>query len=165
MRNLLMMMVMLLSFVISVPCFAISTDDLSIGNVRLFQPLSDVISVYGSPVTSRNMPANGGWTEYTFVHDGNKIEIGIPAGGDSVISISVSGNSNFATKAGIKIGSSITDIKNAYGVPFNEGEVKFKGADPYYNVAYKMQSDSTICMNFRLIDNKVTYFSFYKLRK
>ena len=91
-------------------CFAkITTDDLCIGGISFGQPISEVIAKYGEPEK-----VSGRWESFSYIFSGLKGSIEV-SGGDTVTWARIRGNSRYATKAGIRIGSTSDEVETAYG--------------------------------------------------
>lgn len=98
-------------------CFAVSKEDFVIGNIRLGQPLAEVIAKYGQPVRQEQ---SNEYSRYYFVKEGNATWFLVdtaPAGDKQVLSVALNGDITVATKAGIKTGSTGAELKKAYGEP------------------------------------------------
>ena len=91
-------------------CFAkITKDDLCIGGISFGQPISEVIAKYGEPEK-----VSGRWGSFSYIFSGIKGSIEV-SGGDTVTWARVRGNSRYATKKGIRIGSTSDEVESAYG--------------------------------------------------
>ena len=98
-------------------CFAISKEDFVIGNIHLWQPLNEVIAKYGQPVYQE---LSNEYPRYYFVREGKSkwyLVDTMPNADKSVLSVALNGDIKLATKAGIKMGSTIAEVKKAYGEP------------------------------------------------
>lgn len=91
-------------------CFAkITTDDLCIGGISFGQPISEVIAKYGEPEKKPD-----GWGGFYNSFSGIRGEIRVSEG-DTVTWVRVAGDSRYATKKGIRIGSTSDEVEAAYG--------------------------------------------------
>ena len=138
-------------------CFAqIYKDDLNIGGIYYKQPWSEVINRFGQPIKKEEVPPKG--YMYTFQNGNSTFKVK-PYGTQSVLSVSVDKDGILKTKAGIGIGSSLSDIKAAYGEPDIEG--MWYGSR---SLIYHTPLEGRIrgCLSFRLDKNDrfVEYFSF-----
>ena len=98
-------------------CFAVSKEDFVIGNIRLGQPLAEVIAKYGQPVRQEQ---SNEYSRYYFVKEGNAkwfLVDTAPTDDKSVLCVALNGDVKMATKAGIKTGSTGSELKKAYGEP------------------------------------------------
>ena len=139
-------------------CFAITKEDLNAGGIYLGQSVENVIAQYGQP-TNEELVAGGGATHVLCYKKDNipTIEVYTSKHTKQVIYFNITGE-NIATKAGVSVGSSLTDIKNAYGAPTNEGLIKPTNAAPFYSIQYLLDKDSynQYYLRFELQNNKVT---------
>lgn len=90
------------------------------GGVYLGQRFSDVKAIYGEPVSSR--PGAGKGTIYSYGRNGTTFDI---FASSEVQGIIVKGNNGIATVDGIKVGSSVADVKKVYGEPQRKGNNMF----------------------------------------
>ena len=98
----------------TVTCFAqISKSDLNIGGIYYGQPWSDFIAKYGQPIRKEPRAGKG----YNYVFRYGSIEFTANQYGDYVGTVFVKDNDTLATKAGIHVGSSLSEIQTAYGQP------------------------------------------------
>ncbi len=112
MRKLAAMALLTITVAATSTCFAIERSDLNFGGIYLDQSIEAVTAMYGQPI-KKTPGAPKGWL-YTFASKGQTITISDKG---KVASATVRGNGDIATKAGIKIGSSASYIKEAYGTP------------------------------------------------
>ena len=95
-------------------CFAeISKSELNINGVYCGQPWSEVISKFGQPIKKQPSPPAG--YRYTF-RTGNSVFWVKPADNGTVAGAGIE-SGDISTKAGIRIGSSLSDVKSVYGIP------------------------------------------------
>ena len=116
-RKLGMTVVTMLAIMATGTCFAVSKEDFVIGNIRLGQPLTEVIAKYGQPVQQEQSKE---YSRYYFVKEGNAkwfLVDTAPTDDKSVLCVALNGDVKMATKAGIKVGSTGAEVKNAYGEP------------------------------------------------
>lgn len=122
----------------SVPCFAQITDsDLSIAGVYYGQNFSEVKAVYGNPVKSRKIIGSGAM-EYSFASNGTCFDVITDSKSVTVKGVSVSGNNGLATKAGIKVGTSMNQVIELYGQPDTMREYKREDGSPGISIEYKI---------------------------
>lgn len=116
-KRIIMTVITMLAIAATGTCFAVSKEDFVIGNIYLGQPFNEVIAKYGQPVRQEQ---SNGYSRYYFINDGNSkwfLVDTTPAGDKSVLSVGLNGDIKIATKAGIRIGSTGAELKNAYGEP------------------------------------------------
>lgn len=153
-------------------CFAFDQSDMNIGGIYLGQPMADVIAMYGQPIAKEPLPPKG--INFVFVKNGGKFRVGDV---DTVNRVTVRADSaaaGLATKAGIKLGSTVDDIFNAYGTPsedftfpkpnaFTGSRVisysKLIVADTQYNLKDELSLSFNLDSN-----NKVIIMSYSKMR-
>ena len=99
-------------------CFAFDQSDMNIGGIYLGQPMADVIAMYGQPIAKEPSAPKG--LSLIFVKNGGKFRVGDVDTVDSVTVWADSAAAGLATKAGIKLGSTVDDIFNAYGTPSSD---------------------------------------------
>ena len=112
-----MTVVTVLAIMATGTCFAVSKEDFVIGNIRLGQPLAEVIAKYGQPVRQEQ---SNEYSRYYFVKEGNATWFLVdtaPVGDKQVLSVALNGDITVATKACIKTGSTGAELKKAYGEP------------------------------------------------
>ena len=144
-------------------CYAeIKESDLNIGGIYCGQPIGDVIAKYGQPVEKRPGAPKG--MIYTFISNGQKIRVSDKG---EVSGVSVSGNGDIATKAGIKVGSTLEDVVKIYGTP--SYDYSSNSYSPLRNIGYKTYAPTSwggkyeLTLGFSLdANNKVDSFSFAK---
>ena len=116
-RKLLMSAIVTVMMLATATCFAkISVDDLEINGIYLGQPISEVVNRFGQTHAVQCAPKGvsyiyriGGKNKFTVTSSNNK--------GGNVVRVGIYENCDFVTKAGIGVGSSLTDIKASYGDP------------------------------------------------
>ena len=113
-RKLFMSALVLTMTLATATCFAqISKSDLNIGGIYYGQPWSDFIAKYGQPIRKEPRAGKG----YNYVFRYGSIEFTANQYGDYVGEVFVKDNDTLATKAGIRVGSSLSEIQTAYGQP------------------------------------------------
>lgn len=112
----IVLLTLLVSLMICDPCFArISISDLSIGGVYLNQNFSEVLSIYGPPVSERT-PAGFGKI-YSFARGATVFDIHVTRT-NVVKGVTIFGNNGLALdSSGIKYGSTLDDVIKYYGYP------------------------------------------------
>ena len=163
MKKIFSVLIMLTVLAISIPCFAITNEDLQIGDIYVGKSFSEVTKAYGQPINKTQR-----YTGFSFSFNDN-LTVETTPDEKYVIGVVVKGNMDLATKGGIRIGSTLKDIKSVYGAPSNEGEVAFKGAEPYYRISYQIQQGPKefYFFDFHLNNagGNVTLMTFYKFIK
>ena len=138
-----------LAITVSVPCFAqIPSSIMIIGGLYIGQSFSEVVSVYGKPVAERE-PAGRGMM-YTFAKNGTTFDVRIC--NDKVSEVAVNQMNGPSTISGIKIGSTLNEVKNTYGKPDTEN--KF-GDEYVIEYTSKKNDDFTLILSFTLKNGKV----------
>ena len=122
-------------------CFAqISISDLSIGGVYLNQNFSDVISIYGNPISER-YPAGYGKI-YSFARNDSLFDVHVSRT-NVVKGVTVGGNNGLAVDtSGIKFGSSLNDVINYYGNPNRSNIFKANNGQIYQVLIYRIVNQS-----------------------
>ena len=150
-------------------CFAFDQSDMNIGGIYLGQPMADVIAMYGQPIAKEPFPPKG--IDFIFVKNGGKFRVGDV---DTVNRVTVRADSaaaGLATKAGIKLGSTVDDIFNAYGTPSEDFTFPKPIAIGSREIQYKKlivvdtqnNLKDELCLSFGLdANNKVIYMSYSK---
>ena len=123
-------------------CFArISMSDLSIGGVYLNQNFSEVISIYGRPISER-IPAGYGKT-YSFAKNGTIFDVHVTRS-NVVKGVKVAGNNGLALdSSGIKFGSSLKSVMNYYGNPDHSDTFKANDGQIYHVLTYRISNKGT----------------------
>lgn len=117
MKSLILTILTIILTLSTTNCFAkISVDDLEINGIYLGQPISEVVNRFGQTHAVQCAPKGvsyiyriGGKNKFTVTSSENK--------GGNVVGVGIYENCDFVTKAGIGVGSSLTDIKASYGEP------------------------------------------------
>lgn len=118
-------MLTIFMLIISTTTYAkVSSADFAAGGIYVGQPVSEVVSIYGMPISVR--PAAGKGEIYSYGQYGTLFDIRT-SGRETVEGVISSGNNGIATKAGIKYGSHINQIRAAYGTPDFQGYNKYSG--------------------------------------
>lgn len=150
----------------TVTCFAqISKSDLNIGGIYYEQPWSDFIAKYGEPIRKDKRPPVGYNNVFRY---GNFEFIANHMGKSSyVCEVLARDNCNFATKAGIRIGSTSAEVQAAYGKPdrtFDNGRYfeYFTGWESYdIGNGYSMDIQPELSFNFDRPGGRVVSFGFH----
>jgi len=140
MKKILLLMMMLLTFCLSVSAEGVANsgsfvrggpltlEDLCIGGVYYGQPFSEVTNMYGKPVVTKEEGAPKVYFKHSFANNGTTFNV--YTGGNyytkepgDVFSVVISGNNGLATKRGMKYGSSLAQIEEVYGVPVNISKI------------------------------------------
>ena len=171
-RRLIAAALLTISLATTGTCFAFDQSDMNIGGIYLGQPMADVIAMYGQPIAKEPLPPKG--INFIFVKNGGKFRVGDV---DTVNRVTVRADSaaaGLATKAGIKLGSSVDDIFNAYGTPSEDftfpkpnafvgsREISYSKlivADTQYNLKDKLSLSFNLDSN-----NKDIIMSYSKMR-
>ena len=171
-RRLIAAALLTISLATTGTCFAFDQSDMNIGGIYLGQPMADVIAMYGQPIAKEPSAPKG--LSLIFVKNGGKFRVGDV---DTVNRVTVRADSaaaGLATKAGIKLGSSVDDIFNAYGTPSSDftfpepnafvgsrviSYSKLIVADTQYNLKDKLSLSFNLDSN-----NKVIIMSYSKMR-
>lgn len=123
-------------------CFArISMSDLSIGGVYLNQNFSEVISIYGNPISER-YPAGYGKT-YSFANNGSIFDVHVDRT-NTVKGVRIAGNNGLALdSSGIKFGSSLNTVIHYYGNPDHSNTFKAKNGRIVHVLSYNIRNRGT----------------------
>lgn len=119
--SLVIMLLMILGF--SVCQASISSDRMNAGGIFLGQGLSEVVSIYGKPVSTQRIESLHKEFRYQYGRYGTTFDVtfnGKTAGREFVIAIRVGGNNGIATSDGIKVGTSVSEVKRILGKPDKE---------------------------------------------
>ena len=142
-----------LAIAVSVPCFAqIPSSIMMIGGLYIGQSFSEVVSVYGKPVAERE-PAGRGMM-YTFAKNGTTLNVRIVS--DKVSEVTVNETNGPSTISGIKIGSTLEEVKKTYGNPDEEGRF---GDDYVMDYKCKKNDEYTWILSFTVKNGKVIRLS------
>lgn len=152
-------------------CFAqITKEDLNIGGIYIGQPLEEVVAKYGDSVRKEPHAPKG--YDLIFMIDGSEIRV-FPIQGQ-VVSFSLNDNSKLNTSAGISIGMSLDDIKNAYGNPdkvtsdMYVNRVSYFTPNVYSNDANSAWEYYKDVLTFNLSNGRIKFITFdreYKYKK
>ena len=144
-------------------CFAqISKSDLNIGGMYYGQPIQEVINRFGQPIRKEPRPPVG---QFFVFQDGDSTFRVRPLRNNIVGEVIINKDSRFATKGGIRIGSSLSDIINTYGQPdFTTNNDTYI----YYSTGWETVGDGEHSSNIEyllqfILDNtggNVTHISF-----
>ncbi len=149
------------AFAVSGTCCAIDKEDLSIGGIYYGQPLSEVISMLGQPVDKKLGAPLG--RSYLFIVNGANVWVSTSGRDDSggVAGIRTEGDSGLTTKAGIRYGSTIEEVKRVYGekneLYVEPGDTRYGGNDVRYVIWYSTRIETTIGKN---VYGKTYHFNF-----
>lgn len=106
-KKIITLITLILTTILYSTCYAISEEDLCLGQIKLDTSLEEIKSIYGDPIKEQQLMPKG--TLYTFsyfiVRDG------------TFKSIETKGINSLSTNKGIKFGSTGTEVKNTYGTP------------------------------------------------
>ena len=134
----------------AVPCFAeIAPQNMVVGGMYIGQSYSDVMLIYDKPSGELKYPAGAGRV-FSFVENGTEFNVRFID--DRLASLEVTEKNTLATKAGIRIGSTVKEVKKAYGKPDKEHTMGNE-----YTMDYKHYTgeDHTWILSFRVRDGKV----------
>ena len=114
-KKLAVMGIATLAMTVSATGFAqISRSEININGIYCGYPFSEIINRFGQPIDKRDRPPKG--YTYTF-RSGTSVFTVNSSGMGPISGMSVTSGRDFLTKAGIGIGSSLSDVKAAYGEP------------------------------------------------
>ena len=111
------MLTMMLLMMVGSTCFAeINNGDLRLGDVYIWQPIDDLITLYGKPLLREETPPKG--EAAVFNVDGKKLLIRSTSTGE-VTNLVINGreNADWVTPRGIGLYASKKDVLEAYGDP------------------------------------------------
>ena len=118
-KILLLTAVMIVSLCIT--CFAkLPSNQTSLGGITLFQPISDVLKVYGTPTYFDNSKIEYGTPTTVIIGKTSEWTINEGSGGSKtpiVGIIRVTANNGFATPAGVTVGMDTAVLYKVYGHP------------------------------------------------
>ncbi len=124
-KNLFSFILTIFMLIISTTTYAkVSSTDFAAGGIYIGQPVSEVVSIYGMPISVR--PAAGKGEIYSYGQYGTVFDIRT-VGRETVEGVISRGNNGIATKAGIRYGSHINQIRAAYGMPDFQRYDKYSG--------------------------------------
>jgi hypothetical protein len=135
---------------VSVPCFAqIAPENMVVGGLYIGQSYSDVMFIYDKPSGELKYPAGAGRV-FAFVENGTEFNVRFI--NDKLAAVEVTEKNSLSTKAGIRIGSTLKDVKKAYGKPDEERKMGNE-----YAMYYKHYTgeNHTWILSFRVKDGKV----------
>ena len=96
---------------------SISTDRMNAGGIYFGQSASEVVSIYGQPVNTREETKFPG-VRYIYGRNGTIFDIIFSNG--IVRGVVVKGNNGIATTDGIKVGTPVSEVKRILGKPDKE---------------------------------------------
>ena len=146
--------------IMATPCLAITKDDLKAGGLYIGQNISEVIAMYGEPTNESPLAGGPGGLVLTFKqNDSDKIIIYTGRQKKSVWNFFIL-NKNIPTSAGIRLGSTLNEIKEAYGTPNREYEDIRQNKTPYYLVSYTIPKEehSQYYLKFELENGHVVKY-------
>lgn len=146
--------------IITTPCLAITKDDLQAGELYIGKNISEIIAMYGEPTNESPLAGGPGGLVLTFKqNESDKIIIYTGREKIAVWDFFIL-NKNISTKAGIRLGSTLNDIKQAYGTPDREYEDIRQNKTPYYLVSYTIPKDehSQYYLKFELENGHVVKY-------
>ena len=150
MKKLLTSSLVTAALTVAVPCFAqITPENMVVGGLYIGQSYSDVMLIYDKPSGELKYPAGAGRV-FSFVENGTEFNVRFIDG--RLASLEVTEKNTLATKAGIRIGSTVKEVKKAYGKPDEEHTMGNE-----YTMDYKHYTgeDHTWILSFRVRDGKV----------
>ena len=152
MKKYLIALLLCLNFV-SIASAEVAEELIALGNVYPGQPFSEVVKMYGQPYESQ--PYTFG-KMYHFFNNGTVPSFRVAAT-DIVNYVDTRGSDKFSTPNGIKIGSTIEELRKAYGSP--DKEQQFKGVSySYYQLGSNPNPYNNLgpkCITFHIVDGKV----------
>ena len=135
---------------VAVPCFAqIAPENMVVGGLYIGQSYSDVMLIYDKPSGELKYPAGAGRV-FSFVENGTEFNVRFI--NDKLASVEVTEKNTLATKAGIRIGSTVKEVKKAYGKPDEEHTMGNEYAMDYKHYTGE---NHTWILSFRFKDGKV----------
>lgn len=98
-------------------CQAISGNRINAGGIYIGQSMSEVVSIYGKPVSSNSKEITAGHrhTETTYEYGRFGTTFKIMFDGNKVNFVEVAGNNGIATSDGIKVGTPLSEVKRILG--------------------------------------------------
>lgn len=149
-----------LLLLIATPCLAITKDDLQAGELYIGKNISEVITMYGEPTNESPLAGGPGGLVLTFKqNESDKIIIYTGREKIKVWSFFIL-NKNISTNAGIQLGSTLNDIKQAYGTPSREYDNIRQNKTPYHLISYTLPKDenSQYYLKFELENGRVVKY-------
>lgn len=146
--------------IITTPCLAITKEDLKAGGLYIGQSFSEVVALYGEPSNESPLAGGPGGLVVTFKQsDSDKIIIYTGRQKNSVWNFFIL-NKNISTNAGIRLGSTLNDIKQAYGTPNKEYDDIRQNKKTYHLVSYTLPKDeySQYYLKFELENGRVVEY-------
>ena len=103
---------------VTVPCFAKMTkEDMVVGGLYIGQRYSEVMDIYGRPSGIMKETEEQGRV-FSFIDNGAEFNVRIV--NDHVAGVEVFGKNTISTKAGIRIGATVKEVRKTYGEPDEE---------------------------------------------
>ena len=135
---------------VAIPCFAqIAPENMVVGGLYIGQSYSDVMLIYDKPSGELKYPAGAGRV-FSFVENGTEFNVRFI--NDKLASVEVTEKNRLATKAGIRIGSTVKDVMKAYGKPDKDHTM---GNEYIMDYKHYTGEDHTWILSFRVRDGKV----------
>lgn len=146
--------------IMATPCLAITKDDLQAGELYIGKNISEIIAMYGEPTNESPLAGGPGGLVLTFKqNESDKIIIYTGREKIAVWDFFIL-NKNISTKAGIRLGSTLNDIKQTYGTPNREYDSIRQNKTPYHLVSYTIPKDehSQYYLKFELENGHVVKY-------
>lgn len=146
--------------IMATPCLAITKDDLQAGELYIGKNISEIIAMYGEPTNESPLAGGPGGLVLTFKqNESDKIIIYTGREKIAVWDFFIL-NKNISTKAGIRLGSTLNDIKQTYGTPNREYDDIRQNKTPYHLVSYTLPKDeySQYYLKFELENGRVVKY-------
>ena len=153
-RKFIVSVVVAVLTMVATTCFAkVSMSDLNIGGIYFGQSWSEVVAKYGQPIRQEPNAPKGYFDVFRY---GNSTFRVLKSKNETIVKMGTDEGCPLATKAGIGIGSTLSDIKSAYGEPD-----KFITLDAYKYitatyVAGRLENGGEFQLNFQLDRNSGT---------
>ena len=114
MFSLALMLVLISGFSV---CQAISGNRINAGGIYIGQSMSEVVSIYGKPVSSSSQQIVAGHrhTETVYKYGRFGTTLNVIFDGNRVSFVLVAGNNGIATSDGIKVGTPVSEVKRILG--------------------------------------------------
>ena len=112
--SLSLMLMLISSFSV---CQAISGNRINAGGIYIGQSMSEVVSIYGKPISSssRHIVAGHRHTETVYEYGRFGTTFNVIFDGNNVSFVLVAGNNGIATSDGIKVGTPVSEVKRILG--------------------------------------------------
>ena len=153
-RNFIVSIIVAVLTMVATTCFAkVSMGDLNIGGIYFGQPWSEVVAQYGQPIRKESVAPKGYWDVFQYK---NSTFMVLKSKKETVVKMVTTDGCPLFTKAGIGPGSTLSDIKSAYGEP---DKLITLDAYKYITVTYiadRLENGSEYQLNFYLDRNSGT---------